>query len=167
MNPNPSAQHKTSVVLVMAAQDPVLEEVRGLLERLDVVLYSVASLQEFQRVMRQGLRPEVVIAGVSLSDGNWCDVLTATVRTESTAQVLICSREVDERFWSEAIWRGVHDILVAPFTTDYLERIVDPRFRHEPRGPAAGHDPADEPESEQRSDTGGCPPLEIPLPEIA
>lgn len=122
---NPRAQPRTSVVLVMASRDPVFADLQKQLERLSVAVQPVVSLKEFQQLMQRDQPAEVVISGVSLPDGNWCDVLTSTVRAGSLARVLVCSQDADERFWSEAIWRGVHDILVAPFITEYFRRAVE------------------------------------------
>lgn len=119
-------QPTTSVVLVMASRDPSRDDIRKQLDRLNVALQPVVSLQEFRQLMQRNEPAEVVITGVSLPDGNWCDVLTSTVRAGSPARVLVCSQAADERFWSEAIWRGVHDILVAPFAAEYLRRSVEP-----------------------------------------
>ena len=127
---NTRAQPKTSVVLVMEPGDPALTDLREQLERLNVALQPVVSLQELQQLMQRNQPAEVVISGVSLPDGNWCDVLASTVRAGSMARVLVCSQSADERFWSEAIWRGVHDILVTPFTTEYLRRSVEPGHGH-------------------------------------
>jgi DNA-binding NtrC family response regulator len=163
---NPQTPDRTSVVLVMASQDPALGDLRELLQELDVAVQLAASLQEFQQQIRR-TRAEVVITGVSLPDGNWCDVLTSTVRADSAARVLICSREADERFWSEAIWRGVHDILVAPFTAEYLERAVDLHYGSQPCGPAEEDDPGVDRETEQRCDTVGADAMPIALPAVA
>lgn len=118
---------KTAVVLVMAESDPVLTHVQPHLDQLDVALTLAATLQDFQQRLWQRPPADVVITGVSLPDGNWCDVLTSTVRRGSTARVLVCCLDADERFWSEAIWRGVHDVLVVPFSGDFLQRCVDTR----------------------------------------
>jgi response regulator of citrate/malate metabolism len=112
-------------MLVMASRDPAFGDIRQQLEGLNVALQAVDSLQEFRQRIRLDEPAEVVITGVSLPDGNWCDVLASTVRAGSPARVLVCSQDADERFWSEAIWRGVHDILVEPFTTEYLRRSVE------------------------------------------
>jgi len=120
-------KRKTTVVLVMAKRDPALDRIQPQLDQLDVTLRLAANLQQFQQMMREVPPADVVITGVTLSDGNWCDVLTSTVRAGSTARVLVCCQQADERFWSEAIWRGVHDILVAPFTAEFLRRSVEIR----------------------------------------
>ena len=69
-------------------------------------------------------QPHAVISGVSLSDGNWCDLLAHAVRSELEAKVLVCSATADERLWSEVIWRGGHDVLVEPFDLIHLGRAL-------------------------------------------
>ena len=57
---------------------------------------------------------DIVITQVSLKDGNWCDVLACAVNREVEARVVVSSTVADERFWSEALWRGVYDVLLEP-----------------------------------------------------
>jgi DNA-binding NtrC family response regulator len=164
---NLQAQPKTTVVLVMASQDPALRDIRELLDELQVAVRPVASLQEFLRLIGQKQPADVVITGVSLPDGNWCDVLTSTIRAGCEARVLICAPEVDERFWSEAIWRGVHDILVAPFANDYVERAVDVRAWRPQQDQKAEPETSGDQETEQRVDTRQANPLAIALAAVA
>ena len=116
---------ETKIILVMARRDAALAGLERQLEKLDMERRRVGSLQEFQRLTHESDAPEVVITGVSLPDGNWSDILRATVRADMPARVLVCTREADERLWSEAIWRGVHDILVEPFPADHIRRSVE------------------------------------------
>jgi DNA-binding NtrC family response regulator len=118
-------QTETKIILVMAGRDTALEAIERQLEELEMDRRRVGSLQEFQRLAHESGTPEVVITGVSLPDGNWSDILRATVRAGMPARVLVCTREADERLWSEAIWRGVHDILVEPFPVDHIRRSVE------------------------------------------
>jgi DNA-binding NtrC family response regulator len=164
---NTRAQTGTSVVLVMASRDPALDGLLEQLEQLNVALQPVVSLQEFQQLFRRNHPAEVVITGVSLPDGNWCDVLTSTVRAGSSARVLVCSQDADERFWSEAIWRGVYDILVAPFTTEYLQRSVETRYRRGQAGQTGETDPDRGHEAEERPATYEAVPIAIVLAAVA
>jgi DNA-binding NtrC family response regulator len=120
------AHARKKVILVMARRDAALEAIERQLEKLDMERRRVSSLHEFQQLAHESDAPEVVITGVSLPDGNWSDILRATVRAGMPARVLVCTREADERLWSEAIWRGVHDILVEPFPADHIRRSVEP-----------------------------------------
>jgi DNA-binding NtrC family response regulator len=155
------------VVLVMAPRDPALDDIREQLEQLDVVLKPLGSLLEFQQLIQREQPPEVVITGVSLTDGNWCDVLTSTVRAGLPARVLVCSHEADERFWSEAIWRGVHDILVAPFTTEYLRRSVEIRGGRAPGGQSGEANPGRGREAKERPDIFEASPIDIAIGAVA
>ena len=139
----------------MASSDPALDDIREQLERLNVALQPVDSLQDFQLLIRRNEPAEVVITGVSLPDGNWCDVLASTVRAGSPARVLVCSQDADERFWSEAIWRGVHDILVEPFTTEYLRRSVEIRYQRGQGSKTGETNPHRTREEAERPDTYG------------
>ncbi|MEX2303648.1 MAG: hypothetical protein WD733_22080 [Bryobacterales bacterium] len=118
-------QAETKIILVMARHDEALEAIERQLEKLDIERRRVGSLREFQQLAHETGAPEVVITGVSLPDGNWSDILRATVRAGMPARVLVCAREADERLWSEAIWRGVHDILVEPFPAEHIRRSVE------------------------------------------
>jgi DNA-binding NtrC family response regulator len=151
----------------MAPRDPVLEDLREQLDQLNVALQLVDSLQQFQQRIGRDPSPDVVISGVSLSDGNWCDVLTSTVRAGLPARVLVCSHQADERFWSEAIWRGVHDILVAPFTAEYLQRSVEIRGGSLPGGRRGEANPRREREAKQRPDILEASPTELAIAAVA
>jgi DNA-binding NtrC family response regulator len=151
----------------MAPRDPALQDIREQLEQLDVALKPLGSLQEFQQLIQQKQTPEVVITGVSLTDGNWCDVLTSTVRAGLPARVLVCSDQADERFWSEAIWRGVHDVLVAPFTSEYLRRSVDIRGGGAPGERGGETNPGHGSKSMERPDLFEASPVAIAIGAVA
>lgn len=78
---------------------------------------------------------DIVITQVSLTDGNWCDILSCIVGHGVDARVVVSSAVADERFWSEALWRGVYDVLVEPYDRSEVLRIVDGALRaaHHPR----------------------------------
>lgn len=118
-------QAQTKILLVMDGPDPVLESLERELSELEFEQQRAASLQEFQRLAEESEPPDVVITGVSLPDGNWCDVLRSVVRAGESTCVLVCTQEADERLWSEAIWRGVHDVLVEPFAADELRKTFE------------------------------------------
>ena len=80
------------------------------------------------RELRQYLfdhpRIDVVVTSTSLRDGNWCDVLTCLLQAENTPALILCTSKADETLWSEAIWRGVHDVLTAPLELHELTQSV-------------------------------------------
>lgn len=72
---------------------------------------------------------DIVITQVSLRDGNWCDILSWVVKKGVDARVVVSSAAADERFWSEALWRGVYDVLVEPYEQSEISRIVGGALR--------------------------------------
>ena len=113
-----------TIVVVMSPADPSLEPITRQLGRLGVTPQSVATVREACALFEPCDQPHAVISGVSLSDGNWCDLLAHTVRSEVEAKVLVCAATADERLWSEVIWRGGHDVLVEPFDLIHLSRAL-------------------------------------------
>ena len=66
-----------------------------------------------------------VVTEATLEDGNWCDVLRTVVDYDPQAGVIqIAPSSADEMLWSEAMWLGVHDILVEPFTETEAQQVV-------------------------------------------
>jgi DNA-binding NtrC family response regulator len=113
-----------TITVVMSPADASLEGLTRQLGRLGVTPQSATTVREACALFEASDQPHAVISGVSLSDGNWCDLLAHTVRSESEAKVLVCSATADERLWSEVIWRGGHDVLVEPFDLVHLGRAL-------------------------------------------
>jgi DNA-binding NtrC family response regulator len=147
-----SSQPQKRIVLVMARRDPALEGIERELDVLGTASWRVGSLQEFQQLTQQIDAPHAVITGVSLPDGNWCDVLRSVWGDVST-RVLVCTRQADERLWSEAIWRGVYDVLVEPFTVEYLQRCIEQDPRTGRRDASDDDDPTRGRDAESRRGT--------------
>jgi DNA-binding NtrC family response regulator len=115
----------------MSPADPSLEPIIRQLARLGATPRSATTVREACNLFEASDQPHAVISGVSLSDGNWCDLLAHTVRSEVEAKVLVCSAAADERLWSEVIWRGGHDVLVEPFDLIHLSRALGLLHRRE------------------------------------
>jgi DNA-binding NtrC family response regulator len=118
MDPNPT------IFVVMSPADPSLEPITRQLARLGATPRTATTVREACDLFDGSDQPHAVISGVSLSDGNWCDLLAQTVRSEVEAKVLVCSATADERLWSEVIWRGGQDVLVEPFDLIHLGRAL-------------------------------------------
>ena len=73
---------------------------------------------------------DTVVTDATLEDANWCDVLRAVVDYDpQTSVVVVAPSSADEILWSEVMWRGVHDMLVAPFTKKEAERVLEGALR--------------------------------------
>jgi DNA-binding NtrC family response regulator len=85
----------------------------------------VNDCREMREHLRQCPAPDVVVTATSLRDGNWCDILTALNGTEAEAALILCSSIADQGLWSEAIWRGVHDVLVTPLDLPHVMNSIE------------------------------------------
>lgn len=72
---------------------------------------------------------DLVITGVTLPDGNWVDVLRVALQASPSPGILVHSRVINDRLWSEVLWRGAHDMLIAPFSSKDGCEIVESALR--------------------------------------
>ena len=108
------------------------ERLEALLTELACLRVNVLPIQDF-RTAREWLhghpRVEVVFTDLSLSDGNWCDILKYVLQQGIDASVVVTSRHGDARLWSEVLWLGAYDLLVEPYESFEIGRIVQGAVR--------------------------------------
>jgi DNA-binding NtrC family response regulator len=124
INGNSQNSQKIAVLLVMAPESPGFEGILSCLETLDFELAAVSDCRGIRRQLRAA-NPSVVITGVTLCDGNWCDVLSYIVQCEAGASLVVYSCEIDERLRSEAIARGAYDLISSPLSAPQLRRCIE------------------------------------------
>lgn len=115
-------------VAVAVASDVDRRRLGEFLRGLNVDVSTHESLRALRRSL---LREEVdlVITDVSLPDGNWVDVLRLTVQTSPHPGILVHSRVVSDRLWSEVLWRGAYDMLIAPYSSKDVCRVIEGALR--------------------------------------
>jgi DNA-binding NtrC family response regulator len=120
-NTHGSAPHFALLVLPPGERRRTL---LGYLDSLSLTAAAVDTCHAARKCIEANPRIEIVITQVSLEDGNWCDVLSWVVSRGVDARVVVSCSVADERFWSEALWRGVYDLLVEPYDRSEVARIV-------------------------------------------
>jgi DNA-binding NtrC family response regulator len=113
------------VLLVRNPDSPVCERMRDCVSSLGLPLVVVGNCRTAREFLRQSARPMVVLTTVTLPDGNWCGLLNYIVQSNGSAGLVLYSQSVDERLWSEAIWRGAADVLVAPFDKEQVRSCIE------------------------------------------
>jgi DNA-binding NtrC family response regulator len=75
--------------------------------------------------------PDIALAltDASLPDGNWSHVLGHAANQSNPVPVLLITPVSTGALWSEALWRGVYDVLVEPFGVNELSRAVEGALR--------------------------------------
>jgi len=98
----------------------------AILRALGVDLLWVRQCWEARALLQTRPPLLTVITDATLADGNWRDVLRTVVDYDPQAGViLIAPSSADEVLWSEALWLGVHDILLEPFTETEAQQVVE------------------------------------------
>jgi DNA-binding NtrC family response regulator len=118
------------VVLLVLSCPERQARLAAILHALGVDLLWVRQCWEARALLQT--RPPLlsVVTDATLADGNWCDVLQTVVDYDPQAGVvLVAPSSADEMLWSEAIWQGVHDILVDPFTEAEAQQVVESVLR--------------------------------------
>jgi hypothetical protein len=108
----------------MSPDDPSLTTITRKLTALGVSYRIAVTVREACSLFPGNKQPLIVVSGVTLTDGNWCDVLGSTVKNGLEARLVVCCIDADERLWSEVVWRGGHDVLVEPYDLDHLSRTL-------------------------------------------
>ncbi len=116
--------------LVLLVMEP--EESRALIEILRSHRFQVlaaGSCGEARQILETRPPVEVIIGGTSYRDGNWCDLLRWLVEHEHRASLVVTVGQADERLWSEVLWRGAYDLLVEPYESSEVCRVVEAAAR--------------------------------------
>jgi len=82
----------------------------------------------------------VVLAERRLGDGDWKRILELTSRMTEPAQLIVLSRDGDERLWAEVLNLGAWDVLIKPFHPKEVFRTIHAAWQH---GSAVSRRPAD------------------------
>lgn len=127
-------QTKTRVVVVMPRER--WTQILGELDSLDITASAAETCQEARRLLERGSRVDLVISDLSLADGNWCNVFKHLIDSGVHASMVVIAREADERLWSEVLWRGAYDLLVEPYATSDVRRVVEGAVRAASDSPA-------------------------------
>ena len=118
------------VVLLVLSCPERQARLAAILQALGVDLLCLRQCWEARALLQT--RPPLlsVVTDATLADGNWRDVLRTVVDFDPQAGViLIAPSSADEMLWSEAMWLGVHDILVEPFTETEAQQVVESVLR--------------------------------------
>ncbi len=65
-----------------------------------------------------------MMSDADLSDGTWRDLLHETSRLQDAPNLIVTSRLADERLWADVLNAGGYDLLLMPFDSDEVVRIL-------------------------------------------
>jgi DNA-binding NtrC family response regulator len=65
-----------------------------------------------------------MISDADLSDGTWRDLLHKTSQMTNAPNLIVASRLADERLWADVLNEGGYDLLLTPFDSNEVVRIL-------------------------------------------
>ncbi|MBK9169322.1 MAG: hypothetical protein IPM24_17920 [Bryobacterales bacterium] len=83
----------------------------------------VPNVREANRVLKEQYFP-VILTEVHLEDGDWKEVLAAARQAHRETEVVVTVPAADVRLWAEVINLGGYDILVQPFESSEVHRVL-------------------------------------------
>jgi DNA-binding NtrC family response regulator len=140
MTISPETEHTsrgTTVVLSVSPND----EDHGCLERIfreadwpqrresERTLVASNSIASSISLLRKRPVP-VVLCESDLSPGTWQEMLEHISLLPDAPLLIVTSRLADERLWAEALNLGAYDVLVKPFDTTEVVRVVSLAWQH-------------------------------------
>jgi DNA-binding NtrC family response regulator len=86
-------------------------------------IHWASSFREATTLMHQSV-PDLILCERDLPDGTWKDVFRKAEGMRPRPPVVVVSRKPDERLWAEVLNFGVYDMLLKPFDTTEVCRMV-------------------------------------------
>ena len=114
-------------VLFVSPHADDADRLSQILDPLPVPLDHVADLEQARHKLEVERYP-VILTEADLPDGAWSDVLDLAHTVSPCPEVIVTNRFADARLWTEAMSRGVFDLLVQPFYPTEVRRILANAF---------------------------------------
>lgn len=128
MSPKEKIGRNEKVLVVMPRGERRSQLSAGL-RALGAVPVEVDDCRQARQALARRSPLKLVISDVDFRDGDWRDTLAAAQQRPGGAGFLVSAPFADYELWSEALWRGAHDLLVEPYSASELRRIVESALR--------------------------------------
>lgn len=66
----------------------------------------------------------VIVCSTDRETGDWRELLSRLTTASGAPRLILCSRLADDRLWAEALNCGCHDVLLTPFSSEEVLRVV-------------------------------------------
>ena len=121
----PASQLRTERITLLAV-DPDKEDCQSLLTipgAGEWRILGASSLREATTLMHESV-PDLILCAKDLPDGSWKDVFREAERQPRRLPVVVVSRNPDERLWAEVLNLGAYDMLIKPFDSSEVYRMI-------------------------------------------
>jgi DNA-binding response OmpR family regulator len=128
MPASPALPESISILLVSPHHED-LAALRSILHHAYWDISHVSTAQQADRHVQTQATP-VVLCECDLPDGSWRNVLRSVNASAARPLLLVVSRHADEALWAEVLNLGGYDVLLKPFETPEVVRVVGMAWRH-------------------------------------
>lgn len=112
-----------SRILFLSGHLEDARQISQMVQPLHAMVEHVATLHHARAKLRE-YEYDIVLTEAALPDGNWLDVLHMVRACAQEPEVLVTDPQADSRLWSEALNRGVYDLIAQPFYEPEVQRIL-------------------------------------------
>jgi DNA-binding response OmpR family regulator len=85
------------------------------------------SLREAATLLSE--KPSLILCEKELPDGTWKDVFRRARDMDNPPPLVVVSRHADERLWAEVLNLGGYDVLLKPFESSEVSRVLGMALR--------------------------------------
>ena len=112
-----------SRILFISGHPQDARRISQMVQPLQTTIEYVSTLHHARTKLRED-DYDLVLTEAALPDGNWLDVLHLVRACPQDLDVIVTDPQADARLWSEALNRGVYDLIAQPFYEPEVQRIL-------------------------------------------
>lgn len=122
----PLAQSTNAASIRLLAVTPHPEDhasLERMLGRKRFTIFRAPCFSEALRTLAHD-KPQVVVCERDLPDGDWKDLFREMGRLRNPPPFIVTSSHADEALWAEVLNFGGYDVLVKPFDSEEVDRVM-------------------------------------------
>ena len=114
---------KLFVLAVSPDGDNCIQELKGVLKKQQIDIYSAESCEEVARLLDQ-THPELIFTAKLLRDGTWRNVIHLSESLSVPTNVIVVGDYQDISLYLSAMDYGAFDFILPPFEEDAIAHVV-------------------------------------------
>ncbi len=123
------ATEQTVTVLVVSPSEDDHALLESIFDHYNCKIHGARTCREALAFLRENPMP-VLICECCLPDGKWKDILNAVASMIDPPRLIVSSRHADDCLWAEVLNLGGYDVLMKPFDTKEVSRVVSLAWQH-------------------------------------
>ena len=121
------APEKNTLLAICPNQED-RQSLKNMLDRDRWTIQGAPSIGEAITLLDGG--PSLILCEKELPDGTWKDAFRRALDLNNPPPFVVVSRLADERLWAEVLNLGGFDVLLKPFETSEVRRLMSMALRH-------------------------------------